>query len=388
MSDEQQHGREPEEARQPGMGEEPAPDEQAPPRPARWRRRVRGKSGVALVGVLAGALLGAGTVAWQTDILFPAKDDIDMCWGSLPEGVAAGMFPGGELRTEELSLGEDSERVGRVRGECRITRYEDGYPKGKVVAKVRDLDDPDGLDAREWPREFLSPQMAALRGEPTGMASSERAWVALPRGCAASGAGRAPTVVDLSTGSAYLKIENDDKYRAAMARAVVHLANGVMEELDCSGAYKISDSLPPPSKPREASRDALCGVEGLRLPEWAKRYRSQWVTPGEEHGVRSCEVGEHADRGEVRLTTVEDADLARIFSDLTLNAGDGLRGDGYGRLQGDMGVYTLQCQTGNVAFVADQHSSDRPWARKLLPAYVKAEAKRIGCGDVKVKLPD
>ncbi|MBH0243740.1 hypothetical protein I3W98_14205 [Streptomyces cavourensis] len=59
------------------------------------------------------------------------------------------------------------------------------------------------------------------------------------------------------------------------------------------------------------------------------------------------------------------------------------------------GVYLAQCQTGDVAFVVERvrpvSSKDGKGpnlVRARLPAYVEAEAERIGCGPIRLTLPE
>ncbi|WP_149182351.1 hypothetical protein [Streptomyces sp. TRM49041] len=365
------------------------------PSPGGRRRLLRGKRGAALAGVLAGALLGAGTVAWQTDTLpFVPRD---LCWGSLSEDVAFGMFKReGRLEARELPLEHARGNDARVRGECRITRIEDGERRWEVTARVRDLDELYGLDMREWPDEFLSPRMVPLGGEITGMASPNRAWAALPKSCtSSSGRAHAPMVVDLSAGVDWIERDDDQARRAAMARTVVHMTNGLMEKWGCSGTYADPGELAPPAETREAGPGDLCGVKGLRLPEAAPGAKGdkvsylERVTPGPGEGVRGCEIGTRMEHPDIRFMTVEDPDLAQIFMPRTLQGGgERLGGNGYGVLGGDLSMFRTSCQTGEVAFVMREFdSSHSDWARRLFPAYVKSEAKRIGCGEVSVEMP-
>ncbi|MBN0042541.1 hypothetical protein JS756_00115 [Streptomyces actuosus] len=381
--------------------QEPASETTAPaasspsPEPSSDRRRwLRGRRGAALAGLLSGALLGAGTVAWQTDALpFVPRD---LCWGTLSEDVAFGMFTRkGDLEARELPLEHARGNDTRIRGECRITRVEGGRRRWEVTAEVRDLDGLYGLDMRQWPDEFLSPRMAPLGGEITGMASPNRAWAALPKSCTgSSGRAHAPTVVDLSAGADRLEHDDDRTRRKAMARAVVSMTNALMERWGCSGRYAEPGEPAPLAERRGADPDELCGVKDLRLPDAARRAEEdevsyfERVTPGPGDGVRSCDVSTHGDRPAVRLMTVEDPDLAQIFMPRTLQSGEHLKGGGYGVLGGDLSVFTSHCQTGDVAFVVRAFDTlDGDWPGTLLPAYVKSEARRIGCGEVSVTVP-
>ncbi|NML54913.1 hypothetical protein HHL19_34385 [Streptomyces sp. R302] len=358
----------------------------------RGPRLLRGKRGAALAGLLVGALLGAGTVAWRTDTLPLVPREL--CWGTLSEDVAFGMFSReGRLEARELPLEHARGNDARVRGECRITRIEDDERRWEVTATVRDLDELHGLDMREWPDAFLSPRMAPLGGEITGMVSPNRAWAALPKGClSSSGNAHAPRVVDVSAGVEWIERDDDESRRAALARTVVHMVNGLMEKYGCSGRYAEPGDLAPLAETRDAGLDELCGVKGMRLPaadrpgkksEYSYRER---VTPGSGEGVRACDIGMRTERPDIRFMTIEDPDLAQIFMTRAFKGGgEPLKGDGYGRVGGDLSVYTTRCQTGDVVFVVrafDSRAVD--WSRRLLPAYVKSEAKRIGCGDVTV----
>lgn len=370
----------------------------APSTPRRRWRLLRGKPAAALAGILAGALLGAGVVARQTDTLPFAVPFVprELCWGTLSEDVAFGMFAKeGHLEARELPLEHADRNDARVRGECRITRIEDGERRWEVTAEVRHLDELFGLDMREWPDQFLSARMTPLGGEITGMASPNRAWAALPKSCTSSSdQAHAPTVVNLSAGVDWIERDDDETRRAALARTVVHMANGLMERWGCSGRYAEPGDLAPLAKTREAVPDQLCGVKGLRVPEAARGSKGdevttlERVTPGSGDGVRVCDIGRR-ERPEIRLMTVEDPDLAQIFMSRTIRGGgERLKGDGYGRLGGDLSVFRVGCQTGDVAFVVREFDGfESGWTRPLLPAYVKSEAKRIGCGDVSVEMP-
>ncbi|MFD5766855.1 hypothetical protein ACFWIN_13655 [Streptomyces sp. NPDC127049] len=359
----------------------------------RGPRLPRGRWGAALAGLLAGALLGAGTVAWRTDTLPLVPRDL--CWGTLSEDVAFGMFAKeGRLEARELPLEHVYGNRDRVRGECRITRIEDDERKWEVTARVRDLDHLFGLDMREWPDEFLSPRMVPLGGEITGMVSPNRAWAALPEGClSGSGSASPPRVVDLSAGIDWIEREDDHDRRAALARTVVHMVNGLMEKYGCPGRYAEPGELAPLAETRDAAPDELCGVKGMRVPAAARpeedsEYRyDERVTPGSGDGVRACDIGTNPDRPAIRFMTVEDEDLAQIFTTRSFKgAGERLEGDGWGRMGGDLSVYRTDCQTGDVVFVVRELDSLKgDWTRRLLPTYVKSEAERIGCGDVTVK---
>ncbi|MGW0736480.1 hypothetical protein [Streptomyces sp. NPDC002851] len=399
----------PRDAATPAPAHAPALEPEPAPAPGgRTRRFLRGRPGLLLVGAVAGALLGAGTVAWRTDTL-PLLPK-DLCWGTLSEDTAFGMFTRkGHLEADELPLERADGNEDRVRGECRITRVEDGEKKWQIVVKVRDLDDLKGRDVREWPDEFLNSRMAPLGGEILGMASPSRAWAALPKGCTStSGRPHAPTVVELTSGAdvPYSERDEDEEIRAGQARTVVHIVNGLIRKYGCDGSYPDHGDLAPLAERHDVRPDGLCGIKGLRLPgvererengengkgdgttdddgDYSDRYGEQ-RTPGKSGGVRSCEV-DRAGTPELRLSTIEDPDLAEVFVPYTLLDGAKLRGDGYGTIGPDLAVYRLQCQTGAVAFVARRlrGSYDSDWFRELLPGYVRAEAKRIGCGDVTV----
>ncbi|MDJ1133402.1 hypothetical protein [Streptomyces iconiensis] len=398
-----------------GDGEAAVPE---PAPPGRWRRMVRGKPAVAVVGVLVGALLGTGVMVWRSGELSSTAKD--MCWGSLSPDVVSGLVSDGEIRDQELPLRALSGSAHNGSPQCRIQRFKNDNLEWEVTANVRKLSTTDGWDARQWSREFLSSRMAPLRGEITGMVSSSRAWAVLPASCQGMPReGDPPTVVTLSSGPAEPRGEERAearRYRDALARALVHLANGVLDKYGCEGRYPEPDKMPASSLPEvkdEAGPEELCGVKGVRATRrgfGADRHAlSTRVTPGAEAeesgaqangpgakagapasaGVRSCDVGRKDDElGELRLMTVEDQGLAWVFSEMLRHPAVRLKGTGSGGFSGDLTVYTATCQTGQVAFVAQEEGfGDESAALAVLPSYVKSEAKRIGCGEVDVKVP-
>ncbi|MFJ9638510.1 hypothetical protein [Streptomyces sp. NPDC101178] len=69
--------------------------------------------------------------------------------------------------------------------------------------------------------------------------------------------------------------------------------------------------------------------------------------------------------------------------------------EGFGSIGVTRGVYLAQCQTGEVAFVVERMKAvssvkgeGTNLVRALLPKYVEAEAECIGCGPVRLTLPE
>ncbi|WP_327392089.1 hypothetical protein OG533_10710 [Streptomyces sp. NBC_01186] len=363
---------------------------------ARVRRLARGKAGTALVGALVGALLATGVMAWRAGELPLVPHNV--CWNALSSDDLDGLFSDeGDIRAQEMPLDHALGADETSATQCGIQRWQDDELKWEVTAEVKELDRYHGKDGREWPEEFLSSAMVPLGGEVTGMVSPARAWVALPATCQGGRKDDPPTVVSLSSGRPDTRQENPREarsYRAALASAVVHLANGVMDEHGCSGRYADPDTekLAPLAPYKTPKGDAdLCGLKGVRLP---KRARS---SVGYSHGMRatstregvvhSCEVGREPDSDGLRLTTIEDPGLGHAVEPLAREGTERLKGDGYGSVSGDLAVYTVPCQTGQVVFTAQARASlsGRSPAVSVLPSYVRAQAKRIGCGDVKVE---
>ncbi|MEU7313269.1 hypothetical protein [Streptomyces sp. NPDC007083] len=386
--------------------DEPAPEPAAAaaprpgPRPSgRLRRLVRGRSGAAVIGAVVGALLAAGGLAWQAgELPFTSRD---RCWGALSSDAVDRLFSDGEIRTRELSL-RSLGRAGGYSTECRLQRWKDDELKWEISARVEQLAQFDGRGAREWTREFLSPVMVPLGGDLPGMVSAGRAWVALPESCVGGRHDDPPTVVSLSSGRLGSSDDDDPaerrRYRAAMAGAVVELANGVLAEKKCRGSYPAPGKLArvvERQRPGAHSKDRLCGLKGVPAPSWltgeddsARAMRTTGDTSGLAH---SCEYGRDFELDGVRLTTIEDPRLASFVIPLGYSGTPRFRGDGFGSVFGDMSVYVATCQTGPVAFLVQRQESllrEHDPTVELLPDYVAAEAKRVGCGTVRVTGPE
>ncbi|MFG2651321.1 hypothetical protein [Streptomyces sp. NPDC048436] len=368
----------------------------------------RSRGGIALVGVLVGALLGSGVVAWRfNELPFVARD---MCWGSLSPDVAHALFSDTDVRSSELPLRRATED--HMHTECSMQGFGADELESEVTASVRTLGELRGAQAWSWTEEYLSSRMTPLGDGVTGMASSARAWVTLPASCEERSyePGEKPPlrVVTLASGESDPDGQNEVDARRgldAMSRAVVRLANGVIERYGCEGRYDDPPKLPRAPEGNElpdVDADRLCGIQGVRLPGWARGPEAKVVrtTPGAKPGapsaggVRACDVRQPFGPNRLRLMTVADPELAGVVSRVLGNRAARLGGDGQGAYAGGLSVYTAHCQSGRVAFVAHEWGRDggshdeESLSLAVLPSYVKAEAKRVGCGEVNVKTPD
>jgi hypothetical protein len=60
---------------------------------------------------------------------------------------------------------------------------------------------------------------------------------------------------------------------------------------------------------------------------------------------------------------------------------------GYGGLGPDLGIFQTRCQAGTTVFLVQADDGMSADVRALFPGYVEAEAARLGCGPLKLKLP-
>lgn len=385
----------------------PAPRPSAPERPGRMRRLSRSRSGIAVIGALVGALLGSGVMAWSSDELpFVARD---VCWGSLSPDVEHALFSDTDVRSRELPLRRATED--HMHTECSMQGFGADELESEVTASVRTLGGLRGAQAWSWTEEYLSSRMTPLGEGITGMASSTRAWVALPASCEERSyePGEKPPlrVVTLASDEADPEGQNEVDARRgldAMSRAVVRLANGVMERYGCDGPYSDPPKLrraPEGNELPDVDADRLCGIQGVRLPRWAQGPEAEVVgtTPGTKpgaspaDGIRACDVRQPFGPNRLRLMTVAEPELAGVVSRVLGSRATRLDGDGQGAYAGGLSVYTAGCRSGRVAFVAyepgkeSESHDDKSLALAVLPSYVKAEAKRVGCGEMNVQVP-
>ncbi|NEC63274.1 hypothetical protein G3I41_01245 [Streptomyces sp. SID9727] len=365
------------------------------PRPPLVRRLLRSRTvRTATAAALAGALVGAGTVAWRTDTL-PLAGASAPCWDSLGSGSMDALF--GDRRTEvdEQSLHNDPMGDTGSYGQCRVTSYEGDRARRQVTVNVRRLDGLRGTDAQDWPREFLSSGMVPLGDGLPGMTSSSRAWIALPQACTGRDDFTGPTVVDIGMGRADFEVspEYTLRDREALTGALINAANGVIDDFGCSGTYREPRDLHPPVLWDTTRTSMFCGIKALGLPAAYREDLRETRASGEGGPARICEAGYDSDETAVRLTTVTDPVLAEIYSRDALRSGAPVKGSrGYGRIGGNRAVYKAVCQTGPVMFVLEQLRPTSEgvrftFTRDLLPAYVAAEAERIGCGPQKLTFP-
>ncbi|WP_406448540.1 hypothetical protein OG782_07100 [Streptomyces sp. NBC_00876] len=364
------------------------------PRPSFARRVLRSRTVRAVTAAaLAGALVGAGAVAWRTDtlpLLGPAP-----CWDSLDGSTMSELFGDRRTEVEEQSLRTDPVGDGLSFGQCRITSYKDDRARRQVTLKVHRLDGLRGTDGRQWPQEFLGAGMVSLGEGLPGMVSSSRGWIALPQSCTGRDDFTGPTVVDIGMGQAGLDFssEYEQADRAALTGALVEAANGVIRSLGCSGSYTTPRPLPSPVTWQDTEAAAFCGIKDFDLPVAYRKDFPRTRVGGAGGPARVCEGGGNDREAVVRLTTVVDPALTEIYSWDALRSGAPVKGTtGYGKLGGNRAVFRAVCQTGPVVFVVEQlgqtDSGGFDLARDLLPGYAAAEADRIGCGPLKVTYPE
>lgn len=382
-------------------GSVPAASAGSPPR-RRWhpRRLLRGRLRPVLAAALAGALLGGTAVAWQAEAGVFAADEV--CWGALDRDALSPLVDDpGALDAAELPPVSTTSYPGGLEGTCRLSRTDGSGSTGTALtARLHKLSgNPGGSagewsgTAGEWADRFLGGRMSPLGGDMLGMASDERAWLAIPDSCKGRPAEyEGPTVVDVAGPPAEEGAEVAAAERNALARIVVELVNSVSADLGCDGAVADpADGMARPPRPAPDEPGAFCGIDGLRAPaRWRDdRWRSL-VTPV-TGPVRTCDRQYGTSAPLLRLMTVEDPRLAQVFIDELLRRGDRVRGaaHGYGSLRADRGLYGARCQTGLVVFVVQARDSDHPEdIRTLLPQYVAAESERLACGDQRLTLPD
>jgi hypothetical protein len=352
-----------------------------------WRRLLRGRVRPLLAAGLAGMLLGAGGMAWQTQAGPFAPDEV--CWGALSRDDLAATFRKPEdVKAVEAPVLHSWRSMDGPTGSCQLTNSDgDAWA---LTARVHRLDDRNGDDGK-WADEFLSARLTPLGGGLLGMASDNRAWLAIPDGCLGRpGDFDGPTVVDIAQGSWITDMEPRTKERDGMARMVVKLANKVSADLGCTGTIADPvDRLPKAARyTRTEKPNALCGIKGLTLGKKRQLHQYPMITDG--HGpVRTCDRDITGSQPKQRLMTVEDPRLARIFTRVALYEGDRVRSAaGYGGLSPNLGIFLARCQAGETVFVV-QANGDGASAdlRTLFPRYVEAEAARLGCGPLKLKLP-
>ncbi|MFE7273147.1 hypothetical protein [Streptomyces sp. NPDC057623] len=351
-----------------------------------WRHLLRGRVRPLLAAGLAGVLLGAGGTPWQAQAGPFAPDEV--CWGALSRDDLAPIFREPEnVKAVEAPVLHGGNSMDGPAGSCQLTNSDGDV--WALTARVHRLDDRAGDDGK-WADEFLSARLTPLGGGLLGMASDNRAWLAIPDGCL----GRpddldGPAVVDIAQGTWIGDMEPRTEERNAMARMVVKLVNKVSAHLGCTGTIADPvERLPKAARyTRTEKPDALCGIKGLTLGKKRKPNKYPMITDG--HGpVRTCDRDITGSQWKQRLMTVEDPRLAAIFMRMTLDDGDRVSSAvGYGGLGPNLGVFRARCQAGATVFLVQANDAGMSAdVRTLFPRYVEAEAARLGCGPLKLKL--
>ncbi|WP_079086535.1 hypothetical protein [Streptomyces silvensis] len=368
----------------------------AAPRPWwHWRRLSRGRWRPALAAAVVGALLGGTGVAWQAEAGPFGRERA--CWGAFDEDDVADLFHGKrDIKSSEVGVSYDRIASDGPSGACELLS-----PRGhRVRARLHQLDVRFAGAGDKWADEFLSARMTPIGGGFLGMVSDTRAWLAVPEGCVGRNSDReGPLVFDMEAGWTTYDDVVDTGERARLARAVVTLVNDYMAGRGCDSPIPDPTArLAAPARFLDEKRDAICGVEGLRLPggDRESRFERPLVTGGTAAPVRTCDRDVLFGHPRLRLMTVEDPRLALIYKGLSYDGGrrvtaagdtgDQVRGRGF--LRDDMGLFQASCQTGEVTFLVRAADGGRAAdVRRLLPRYAALEADRLGCGPLRLRLP-
>ncbi|NGN69420.1 hypothetical protein G5C51_36725 [Streptomyces sp. A7024] len=361
--------------------------------PRWWRGRVQQFVAVAV----AGALVGAAAMAWQQQAgPFADEGEGRLCWGALGPADLAPLLrePEGIESADVPVLSDDTGYDGPT-GSCHLTGR-DGMDGGgwAMTVRVHRLDNRFGSGGR-WADEFLAGRLTPLGGDLSGMASDGRAWLALPEGCPGPAVGdktQGPTVVDIADSLTPDEDQPDRRRRDALARMLVKVTNKVTADLGCSG--RIADPVPHlAANPRYDSHerpDALCGIKGLALPGNRKPESYPIRTSG-TWPVRTCDRDPLLGSPSMRLMTVEDPRLVEMFYGpeyVGAPVESGSRA-GYGGIGPNQAWFRAKCESGRVLFLVRSNGSGHRAGdvRALFPKYAEAEADRLGCGPLRLKLP-
>lgn len=368
-----------------------------PPRPPWWRRRwwrYRPGRRARLAGlVLAGAVLGWCGTAVAVDAPPFTGAGPDACWDTLSQDELDAL--GAEEAEEVAPLRADGEWLN---GYCRLVGERSSSQETLWHVTVHSLTAGLRQDGDlQWAEDFLGSHMTPLGGELLGMASHYHAWVALPPNCVPGLDDHRfdpPVVVDIrhqAAGSLMGTPPREDR-RGDLGRVVVDLANGVMRELGCRGVLPGPGELPPEAEfSARGTDEELCGVPGLSARDlgWGEDDPAyERVTPG-DGPIRACDLGSWRPETEVRLLTITDQRLTRLYQWVgagTLTAGNTNVAP---PTRSDLAAYQAWCQTGVVVFVAQDffpsHSpGEEDRAVRLVHAWITSEAERLGCAPLEL----
>ena len=170
-----------------------------------------------------------------------------------------------------------------------------------------------------------------------------------------------------------------------------------MAELGCSGSLPEPGTLTVvPDFQAKRADDDLCGVKGMRLPKpYAESNIRTRTSAGENSPVRTCDivVGDTL-RPQLRLQTIQEQNLTGAFGRAAIHSGPSIATDGASDATGSysptIAALRAECPTGVVVFIAQERKAFRNYTfiREVFPTYVASEAKRLGCGDLEIQIPD
>ncbi|UCM89721.1 hypothetical protein [Streptomyces marincola] len=336
-------------------------------------------------------LVGSGATAWSTGAL-PWGDE-RVCWGAIDREDAEALVGGGDVQAHET---EPS--VTPVDARCTLRGRMDVHIR--VHAPGDDRDIAGMLDPLDWMHDFIRPEMTVWRspGDGVGMAATSEAWQSIPSTCVGNTLG--PAVVDITRGM-WRQEPTSTEQRDLMARAVSDVADAAMRAWGCDAPDTSPADLPDLPAERELDPGALCGIEGLNRPESHPDFVPglERLTANDDAGLRTCEVGSDFGNPRFRLTTLTDPALLELLpppgdygDGETFDAGRRL--EGHGQITPQRAYIRVPCPEGQhnrsreAVFLVRHEHGDIDQVRALLPGYVTGEGARLGCGPVRLDLPE
>jgi hypothetical protein len=119
------------------------------------------------------------------------------------------------------------------------------------------------------------------------------------------------------------------------------------------------------------------------------------MSAGEDSPVRTCDmVYGHTIQPQLRLETIEDEGLTGAFGLASVHGGRRVEVTGQAEANWayspTLSAVRAECPKGAVLFMAQERRAGRDFTfiRRGFPAHVKAEARRLGCGPLTIKMPD
>ncbi|MCG7525939.1 hypothetical protein MHW47_16000 [Streptomyces sp. OfavH-34-F] len=339
-----------------------------------------------IAGVVAGAVLAAGTVLWATD---SGPFRASYCWGAWQQDSGPS-FLGDEALEKSGSKRRATESAApspaRPRGTCTVSVASemadddsDGSLSFREAVTLEYGTAPAGVkERRDWLARYFHGSASPLPDGLDGLVAADRGLLVLPRACDDDGEPTVVTIRGEGSGDGHLgKVAMPFTIgtRAEVLGMLLDAANTGMEKAGCAPSHPLRSSSPivTVAEDDERAGTPLCRIPGMTF-DYGDGSRYEQQVGAVTDRLQTCSVVWETlrmpDEPSAQYVMASGTRLADLFRVLPEGSAQGL--------------VRRQCGGRPTVFYghveAGLQDRGRPSDRRVFERFVESVEQRIGCG--------